>query len=373
MRKVLVIAALAVAAVAVLVWSRRRTEPFYVSGFIEADQIRVGSRVGGRVRDVQAIEGQRVAKGDVLLTLEPFDLNERLAQAQATLAARQAELDRMQAGLRPEEIEQARARRDEAKAVLDKLVAGPRPLEIQMLQHRLELAEADLLKAEHEYARVSGLREQGQAAQVETDEATRALSAARARAAGARDELDLAKEGTRAEEIAQARAKLAEAEQALALAEKGNRQEDIDAAKANVEAGRAAVAMIQQQIEELTLRAPLDSVIEAVDLQPGDMVSPNAPVISLLISESLYVRAYMPEARLNVKNGDKMWIRVNAFPNRRFAGHITFVAHEAEFTPSNVQTAEKRAELVFRIKVKIDEGLDLLRAGMSADIFPEPP
>jgi multidrug resistance efflux pump len=371
MRKVAVIVALAIVAVALLLWSRRRTEPFYVSGFIEADQIRVGSRVGGRVRDVQAIEGQRVARGDVLLTLEPFDLNERLAQAQATLAARQAELDRLRAGFRPEEIEQARARRDEAQAVLDKLVAGPRPLEIDILQHRLDLAEADLLKAEREYARVGALHEQGQAAQVEMDEAVRALSAARARAAAARDELALAKEGTRAEDIAQARARLAEAQQALALAEKGFRAEEIAQAAANVEAARAAVAAIQQQLEELTLRAPLASVIEAVDLQPGDLVAANAPVISLLITDSLYVRAYLPEARLNVKVGDRIWTRVNAFPGRRFAGHITFVSREAEFTPSNVQTAEKRAELVYRIKVQIDEGRDVLRPGMSADVFLE--
>ena len=69
----------------------------------------------------------------------------------------------------------------------------------------------------------------------------------------------------------------------------------------------------------------------------------------------------MPENRLELKLGQKMWITVDSFPGRRFAGELSFIARQAEFTPSNVQTPEERVKQVFRIKVELREGLDELR------------
>jgi HlyD family secretion protein len=84
------------------------------------------------------------------------------------------------------------------------------------------------------------------------------------------------------------------------------------------------------------------------------------------------VRAYLPENRLDLQLGQKATLRVDSFPDRRFAGHISFISRAAEFTPSNIQTPEERIKQVFRIKVMLDEGLDVLRAGMAADVFLEP-
>ncbi len=362
--------AIAVAAgIGGLWWSQQRSEPYFVSGLFEADQIRVGSRIGGRVSEVLVHEGQGVKRGDVLIHLEPYDLRERLAQAQATLAANQAALARLEAGFRAEEVAQARARRDAAQATLDQLVAGPRPLELQILRDKLAVAEADRINAEREYDRLKALHAQDLSVQKEMDDVVRTLSVAQAREAAARDELALAEEGTRVEELAAARAHLAEAEQALSLLERGYRSEDIAEARAHAEAARSAVEVIQRQLDELALVAPADSTVEAVELQPGDLIAPNAPVISLLVSGSLYVRAYVAEDRLDLRVGQEVTLRVDSFPERRFAGHVSFIARDAEFTPSNIQTRERRVEQVFRIKVQLDEGHDVLRAGMSADVF----
>ena len=97
---------------------------------MEADEIRVGSRVGGRVRRVEAVEGRSIKAGDVLVELEPFDLREQQAQAQANLAASQAACQKMTQGFRAEEIAQAKARRDQLAAKLAELEAGPRKEEI---------------------------------------------------------------------------------------------------------------------------------------------------------------------------------------------------------------------------------------------------
>ncbi|MGD8452847.1 MAG: efflux RND transporter periplasmic adaptor subunit [Phycisphaerae bacterium] len=371
MKRLLLVIPIALVALAALIWSQQRHEPFFVSGFIESHQIRVGSHVGGRIQAVHIAEGDRVSAGAKLLEFEPYDLSERLAQTQAALAAQQARLEKLRAGSRPEEIAGAKAARDRAQAVLDKLVAGPRPLEIKIREDALALAQADLVKAQKDYERISRLVAAEQGAQEELDDATRALAVAQARVDSARDELALLKEGTRAEDIAEATALLAQAEQTLALLEAGARAEDIAEAEALVASSQAAVAIIQRQMAELIVTAPVDSVVEAADLRPGDLIAPGAPVIALTDMSDLWVRAYVPENRLDLKLGQRVSLRVDSFPDRRFAGHLTFISRDAEFTPSNVQTPEERVKQVFRIKVTLDEGRDVLRAGMSADVFLE--
>lgn len=372
MKRLLLVIPIAVVALVALVWSQQRAAPFFVSGFIESHQIRVGSRVGGRVRAVHVVEGQQVARGTALMELEPYDLDARLGQARAALAAQEARLQRLRAGARAEEIGQARAARDRAQAVVDKAVAGPRPLELSIARDVVAQAEAELTKAQKDFARVKKLFDQGQAAEEEMDEVTCRLAVAEASAARARDELGLLEEGTRAEDVAEAQARLAEAAQTLALLEAGSRTEDIAEAEAQVAAAQAAVAVIEQQRLELIVTAPVECVVEAVDLRPGDLVGANAPVIALTDSSELWVRAFVPEDRLDLQLGQKLAVRVDSFPQRRFAGHISYISRAAEFTPSNVQTPEERSKQVFRVKVVLDEGRDVLRAGMSADVFLEP-
>jgi HlyD family secretion protein len=194
---------------------------------------------------------------------------------------------------------------------------------------------------------------------------------AQARFDEARDELALLREGTRAEDIAAQQALLAGADATLALLEAGTRAEDISQAEAMAESARAAVAAIERQVEELTVAAPADCVVEAVDLRPGDLITSNAPVLSLTDASEMWVRAYVPENRLDVKLGQTLTITVDSFPGRQFTGHVTYVSRTAEFTPTNVQTPEERSKQVFRIKVVFDDGLDVLRAGMSADVHLE--
>jgi HlyD family secretion protein len=369
-RAVFIFVVAAAVVIAWLYWQKTRPTPFVVSGFIEADEIRVGSRVGGRVAEVVAFEGQGVKKGALLYRIDAFNLGELLAEAKASAAGARAEHDRLLAGYRKEEIEQVRAKRDEARATLDKLVAGPRPQEIEAARERLNAAKAGLEFAESEHARLLKLREEAQAAQMEFDQAVKALKATRAEVAQAQQELALLLEGTRKEDIAAAQSKLGEAEQALKLMEAGYRPEDVAKAAAQLAAAEANVAAIEVQLQELEVKSPCDCVVEAIDLRPGDIVAANAPSASLLDTSTLWVRAYVPEALLGrVRLEQRVPVRVDSFPDKRFAARVTFIAREAEFTPRNVQTPEERSKQVFRIKVTLDEGRDQVRVGMAADVL----
>jgi multidrug resistance efflux pump len=209
------------------------------------------------------------------------------------------------------------------------------------------------------------------ATQEELDEAVTALRVARATLEVRQQELALLREGTRPEQIEAARAQLEEANQQWLLRKNGFRAEEIAQAKAAVDSAQAAREAIDQQLAELNVVAPLAAVVEAVDLRPGDMISPNAPVLSLMDTSRLWVRAYVPENELDLAIDQPVWVTVDSYPNARFRGHISFIARQAEFTPSNVQTPEERSKQVFRIHVTLDEGLDRLRPGMSADVWLE--
>lgn len=371
MWKVLVGFLVAGAAIAAwLYWTQQRPRPLVVSGFIEADEIRVGSRVGGRVAEVIAVEGQRLRKGDVLYRLEEFDFSERLARAEATAKAAAAELARLRAGYRPQEVQQARARRDRLAALLEKARAGPRKREIDIAEQKLKVAQANLELAESEHRQVMRMAEQRTASQTEIDRAARELKKARAELAAAEQELELLREGTRREEIVEAEAALAEAEAALRLLEEGYRTEDIQQAEARLRAAEAEAAAIRRQIAELAVAAPCDCTVEAIDLRPGDIVAPDSPTVSLLEAGRLWIRAYIPESRLaRIRLNQRVPVRIDGFGQRRFMGRVSFIATEGEFTPRNIQTPEERSKQVFRVKITLEEGLESLRPGMMGDVL----
>jgi multidrug resistance efflux pump len=258
---------------------------------------------------------------------------------------------------------------DQASAKIERLIAGPRKQEITAAEAELQLAEAELEPARADFERTKTLVESRVRSSESLDQATESLRVAEARVRVRREELSKLREGTRQEEIAEAAALLEEARQAWKLLTAGYRAEEIAKAEASAQAGAAVLRGIERQIEELSIVAPLDATVEAVELQPGDLVGPNAPVISLSDRSNLWVRAYLPENRLDIQLGQKLKITVDSFPDERFMGHVSFLARRGAFVPGNVQTPEERSKQVFRIKVTLDEGLDRLLPGMAADVW----
>lgn len=360
----LVVAAL----VALIGYSQYRPRPNQVSGFLEADEIRLGSRVGGRVATVHVHEGDEVEQGKVLIDLEPFDLLELEREAAATLAARTAEYERLRAGWREEEKAQAEARYRRLQARLELLEHGPRPQEIKAAEGNLAIAKSELRLAQQNNERVVNLFKKGAGTQEELDRATERLRAAEAQLIVREQELSLLQEGTRAEELAEASAQVEEARQAWELAKKGFRQEEIETAAAARDAAAAALAALQAKKAELQIRAPVRGIVEALDLRPGDLAPPGAPVLSILDVSRLWVRAYVPENRLDLDVRDRLVVTVDSYPEDRFVGEVTYISRQAEFTPSNVQTYDERIKQVFRIKVTLLEGHAKLKPGMAADV-----
>jgi HlyD family secretion protein len=145
MRKVILIAVvLGAGIIGWLYWQQTRPEPLIVSGFVEADEIRVGSQIGGRIAEVFASEGQRLKTGAPLYRLDPFDLNETLAQAQAELASYRAELALLEEGTRKEDIAEAKAALAEAVEALKLAEQGYRAEDIAKAAAQVAAAQAQV-------------------------------------------------------------------------------------------------------------------------------------------------------------------------------------------------------------------------------------
>ena len=306
-------------------------QPYEWSGSVEAHTVSVGSRTGGRVRDVLVREGQEVKAGTVLVQLEAGETEAKKAQAEADLEAATAALQKLQNGARPEELSQASARLEEARASAGK-EAG------RAAQEQKELA------------RTKWLHSGGAVSTVEEEAKTGAVRVAA---------------GSAAEATARAR----EAEAALKLLLGGTRPEDLRIAAANVAVARGKLAAINTQIEELAIRAPRDSRVESIVVRPGDMLKENLPAATLLENGELYVRIYVPETQLGqIRVGQTVPITVDSFAQRSFQGRVEHINDLGEFTPRKLTTTEDRASEVFGARVTILEGDSELRAGMAAFI-----
>lgn len=256
------------------------------------------------------VEGIFASEGD---TLQP-------GQALATLDA--AEL---------------RARREQMAAQLAEMEAGPRAQEIEAAKHDWEALVAELERAKADAKRSDELFANKTISPTEHDQAVTRAQSLEQNVASAKSRYDLLLAGTRPERIAAARAELAQ---------------------------------IDAQLKEMKIFSPTNAVMEVLSVKIGDVLSPNQEVATLLLTQHLWVRVYVPEPWLGcIQLGEKVRVRVDSEPGKDFTGVVEQIARTAEFTPRNVQTVGERIKQVFGVKVRLDPQEGQLRAGMSADVF----
>jgi len=344
-------------------------QPYEWSGTVEARVAYLGSRVGGRVKEIKVKEGDDVQPGQVLLTLEPGDLLAQRLGAQGQLEQARANLQKLEAGSRPEEIAQARASAATANAALDEARAGARAEQIVAARARLAQTQVSVDKAQLDAKRAHDLLAKQAVSQAEVDNADAALNSAVAARDAARAALDELQHGTRQEDIEQAAARAVQAQASAKLVQEGARVEDIRAAKGELDAAQGRLDQIDANIGELEIKAPVAGRIEALDLRPGTILAPATTAVTLVEKGQLYVRIYVPETQLGkIHVGEEVPIAVDTFPNRRFKGKVEHINDVGEYTPRNLQTADERADQVFATRVGIIEGEGDLRAGMAAFI-----
>lgn len=370
-RVVIGAALLSAAALALGFYWLRQRPPSVLSlpGVVEIQEVRLGSKVGGRVERVETTEGVIAEPGQPLVYFAVPELQAQRQQMQARLLQAEADLEKAKNGPRPEEKEAARAAADAARARWERLKAGWREEEKRQARSELETAEADLKFAREDFERAERLYRQNSSSRADYDAARAARDRALGRDAAARARLEMLQAGSRPEDIAEAAAQLKQAQANYDLLLAGTRSEDIAAAEARVAEIRGKLSELDANLEEAIVRAPERVLVEVVAVRKGDLVPPNQPILRVLRANDLWVKAYVPEPELGqIRLNEHAVVTVDAYPDRQFEGTVMYIASESEFTPRNVQSADERRHQVFAIKVRVDPQ-GVFKSGMAAQVI----
>lgn len=285
-------------------------------GNVDIREVDMAFRVGGRIAAIDVDEGDTVAVGQVLATVDAAPLDSRIAEADAMIAQASAQLAQLRNGNRAQDIGQARA--------------------------RVDAAQVALRKARQDVERRQGLVEPG-AISRDVWQATLAQ----------RD---------------QAQAQFAEAQQALSKLNAGARPEEIEAGRAQLRAAQAARASLSVDRGDTTLRSATTGTVVTRAQEPGAIVQPGQTVLTLSIDRPLRVRAYVAETDLSrIAPGQKVEVTADG-NDKTYRGTIGFISPRAEFTPKTVQTEDLRTDLVYRVRITVTDPDNALRQGQPVTV-----
>ncbi len=338
-------------------------------GTVEVQEVRLSSKIGGRVKDVFVDDGAEVKANDPLVELDIPELRAQRKQIAAQLDAAEAAASKADRGPLDEEYEASKAAVDAAKARLTKMDKGNRDKEIEQVERNVEAWKVDLANARRDLTRISGLVQTKSATQKELDDSQARYDRLQATVNEASVRLELMREGFRDEDKAEALAEFNRAKANDALLHTGTREEDKAAAHARVDELIARLSELDSNIAEAIVKAPENAIVELVSVRRGDTTAPNQPVVRILRAKDLWVKAFVPETELGrVRLSEDVVVTMDTYPDRKFNGKVTYVSSTAEFTPRNVQSIDERRHQVFAIKVRVDDPQGIFKSGMAADV-----
>jgi HlyD family secretion protein len=304
-------------ALVLLLMTFHADEDAVLPGYMEADLVLVGSEQGGRVAELSVEEGDGVALGDPIFTLES-------SEQEASVAAARAR------------VQEAEARLADAKAEVQ------RPDEIKVLEAALNEARAMLQVASNNLDRAKALYDKGWTTRAQLDDAI---------AQHDRNE-----------------AAVAEAEKRIIAAKLPGRSDMIAAAAANAEAARHALAEAEKNLSKRKVFAPAAGTVQEVYFRPGEVVNAGQVVIALLPPRNLKVRFFVAEpVRAKLKLDQSIAIACDGCPPDLHA-KISFISREAEFTPPVIFSREQREKLVYLVEARPEGEASALTAGQPVTV-----
>jgi HlyD family secretion protein len=296
---------------------RTKNAAIVLSGTVDAHEVDLSFQVAGRILRLDTDEGRAVEVGAPLAVLDPRDYQLALARARAQAASADKTLAALQAGSRVQDIRGAEA--------------------------ALRQTEADLRFALMQQERTAKLVAEHFSPPQQLDTAN--------------DQVDVAK------------AKVEQARQNLSLLREGPRKEDIARAAADLDAANTLAATAEQQLSYTRLVSPVAGIVSVRQAEQGQNVTAGQPVFRVAELDRPWVRAYLDEQDLpRVKLGQPAQVQVDGLPGKQFTGRLSYISPEAEFTPKTVETRALRVDLVYRVKVDVDDAASQLKIGMPADV-----
>ena len=303
----------------VAIYFKEKPKDKYVraSGTVEVTQVQLAPLAGGRIVELAVEESDHVRKGQFIARLSMDGADDELKMAEAALAGAKAQLDELKNGFRKEDISKAKA---------------------ELAARRVQYEQA-----RRDEKRFAALAADGVVAERDAELYSEAAKASRRAMQAASDQVRLLENGMRPEQIAAAEANVARAESAY----------------------RKAKTLVGYK----EFYSPADGVVLTKNYQVGDVVNAGAPIATLGDMNDCWVKLYIPSTQLGlIKLGAKCSVYVDPFPKRAFEATVTEVNQQAEYNPRMSLTQNERANMVFWIKISINDTEGVIKPGMPADV-----
>jgi HlyD family secretion protein len=370
------------------------------SGTIQADEVRIASETGGRILEIHAQAGERVQAGELVVLLDASSLSDKLAEAEAAVHAAQADLAALQAGTRQQEIDAARAalslataRHEGAQRAWEnarEALQNPQELDARIIEAgtQVKLAEQGAILAEAQLASERLLAQQKregtderEAADWQVKAAEAALAAAQADHAATQTLLDWLTYIRNEPLAAIARANAAQGEAQIAEAgidvaqarledlKAGPTRQEVAVAQQRVRLAQAQANVLQAQVDRFALHSPVEGIVLEEVLHKGELAAPATPILTLAGLDPAKLTVYVPVGQVGrIHLGQEVQATVDSFADRAFAGRVTRIGDQAEYTPRNVATPEERLNTFYAVDIELDNADHALKPGMPADV-----
>jgi HlyD family secretion protein len=300
-----------------------------VSGHVEATETRLAAEPGGRILTLTVKEGDRVEPGQTILTLDTKDTELSINRARAEQAAAEAQLRLVQAGSRIEDIRQAQSQVETARA-------------------EVAAARVELTAAEQDLERFETLLKNNSGSQKQRDDAKTRRDVARDR-------------------VTSAESRVKTAQELVSKLQAGARPEEIEAARARVGSVTAQIASLEKILNDATLKSPIAGIVTEKLVEVGEVIPPRTPALVVVDLDHAWADVFVPEPTVpQIKIGQQATVFTDAGGNG-LAGTVAYISPKAEFTPRNVQTAEERSKLVYRVRINVDNKEGVLKQGMPVE------
>jgi HlyD family secretion protein len=382
-RKVIIPVVLLAAVGGGIIWqvNRNGVDPDMVrlSGNLELTQVDLSFKQPGRLVELAVDEGSDVKQGQLVARMDSNELNQQIQRESAGVESAQSALVQLRSAIAYQsetiggDIALKKAELAAAEARLTELLNGSRPEEVETSRAAAAEAEVQNALAQRDWERAQRLYKNDDISTSQFDQFRTKAEAAASALKRARQQLRLVEEGPRKEQIEQQRAAVDRARAALRLAEANKldlkrRQDELVMRHAEIARAKAQSGVLDVQMGDRTMLSPVTGVVLSKSAERGEVLAAGSTVVTLGDIDKPWVRGYIGEKDLGrVKLGMAAAVTTDSYPGKKYAGKVTFISSEAEFTPKQIQTQEERQKMVYRVKIEVENPGRELKNNMPVD------
>ena len=358
------------------VWSkyfRVQADPnrIEVAGRIEGDDSTLASKVAGRIKEIKVREGDSVKAGDVIALLDDEQIRAREQQAQSAVEQAHARVQRaqQQIAIFNEQVKGSEMGEQQAKTDAEGRVSQAEA-QVAAAEAALAQAEASYKFAKWDEEKFIALRESGDVPERQMQQARTTAAAQAELVRAAKKQVEAARGGLRAAQAMLKNPVIRSTQTSTIRQQIAQANSDIEAATADVARAKAQLEEAQATRRDLQIVAPFDGTVQTRAVEPGEVVAPGTPIITLIDLQHVYLRGFVPEGQIGrIKVGQAAKVFLDSDPKREkpIEAVISRIDPQASFTPENTYFRDDRIKQVFGVKLLLKGAVGLAKPGMPAD------